>query len=245
MRKKSSSLIPKLYFALTMIIISGFANASSVQQDKAENLPLAYEGYTGIYDGFTLKLDERFDDFDNTAWVTGDGAVGEESACRFQPQGVEVAGGLLNLVIRKEPIEAGWSEDHQKEKWAYDFSCGELRSHNSKRVRYGRFETRMKAPARAVASGYISSLFTYNFEGEQPEWEEIDVELEGGRPDKFQANLIYGKNTWAWSGTRQWGAWESIRRIKAIFPENKDFRSNLITPFSSCFSKNTTNIYCV
>ena len=37
----------------------------------------------------------------------------------------------------------------------------------------------------------------------------------------------------------------SIRRIKAIFPENKDFMSNLITPFSSCFSKNTTNIYCV
>jgi len=67
----------------------------------------------------------------------------------------------------------------------------------------------MRAPARAVASGYISSLFTYNFEGEKPEWEEIDVELEGGRPDKFQANLIYGKNTWAWSGTRQWGAWEA------------------------------------
>ena len=37
----------------------------------------------------------------------------------------------------------------------------------------------------------------------------------------------------------------SIGRTKAIFPENKDFRGNLITPFSSSFSKNTTNIYCV
>ena len=36
-----------------------------------------------------------------------------------------------------------------------------------------------------------------------------------------------------------------VNEAKAIFPENKDFRGNLITPFSSCFSKNTTNIHCV
>ena len=36
-----------------------------------------------------------------------------------------------------------------------------------------------------------------------------------------------------------------LGRAKAIFPENKDFRGNLITPFSSCFSKNATNIYYV
>ena len=36
----------------------------------------------------------------------------------------------------------------------------------------------------------------------------FDVELEGGRPDKFQANLIYGIDTWNWWTTRQWGAWE-------------------------------------
>ena len=216
MRRNYNSLVRKLYFIVIVIAISGCAEATSLQKEDGVNLPLAYEGYTGIYEGFTLKLDERFDDFDNAAWVTGDGAVGKEAACRFQPQGVVVTGGLLNLVVREEPIEAGWSEDHEKEKPAYQFSCGELRSHNSKRVRYGRFETRMRAPARAVASGYISSLFTYNFEGEQPEWEEIDVELEGGRPDKFQANLIYGKNTWAWSGTRQWGAWEDKIEIGPV-----------------------------
>jgi len=37
----------------------------------------------------------------------------------------------------------------------------------------------------------------------------------------------------------------SIGRTKAIFPENKDYRGNLITPFSSCFSKSTTNVYWV
>ena len=34
------------------------------------------------------------------------------------------------------------------------------------------------------------------------------MELEGGRPDKFQANLIYGLDTPNWVATREWGAWE-------------------------------------
>jgi beta-glucanase (GH16 family) len=149
-------------------------------------------------------------------WEIGDGAVGGEAACRFQPQGVKVDNGLLNLIIRKEPIAPGWSNDHQMQKSAYEFSCGELRTTESKKIRYGRYETRMKAPARTVASGYISSLFTYTNEGEPREWEEIDVELEGGRPDKFQANLIYGRNTWQWWATRKWGAWEDKINIAPV-----------------------------
>ena len=45
----------------------------------------------------------------------------------------------------------------------------------------------MKAPARETASGYISSLFTYINEPDangEREWEEIDVELQGRRPDE-------------------------------------------------------------
>ena len=34
------------------------------------------------------------------------------------------------------------------------------------------------------------------------------AELEGGRPNKFQANLIYGLDAPNWSATREWGAWE-------------------------------------
>jgi beta-glucanase (GH16 family) len=191
-----------------MIMLNSCVGIDAPQQLDVGNLPVAYEGYTGHYNGFSLVLDDRFDRFDENTWEVGDGAVGGEAACRFQPQGVKVENGLLNLVIRKEPIAAGWSNDHEMEKAAYEFSCGELRSVNDKRVRYGRFETRMKAPNRDVASGYISSLFTYTNEGDPREWEEIDIELEGGRPDKFQANLIYGKDVWAWWATRKWGAWE-------------------------------------
>ena len=172
------------------------------------SLPTAYPGYTGVYSGYTLKLDERFNSFNTAIWKKGDGAVGGESICRFQPQGVQVVNGNLELVVRKEYVPGSYSYDHQAEKGAYNYSCGEMRTIPSKRIKYGRIETRMKAPSRSVATGYISSLFTYKHEGSPREWEEIDVELEGGRPDKFQANLIYGVNVVDWNGTRQWGAWE-------------------------------------
>lgn len=172
------------------------------------NLPTAYPGYTGTYSGYTLKLDERFNSLNTAIWAKGDGAVGNESICRFQPQGVQVANGNLELVVRREYVPGSYSYDHKSEKGPYNFSCGELRTVPSKRIKYGRIEARIKAPSRSVATGYISSLFTYKHEGSPREWEEIDVELEGGRPDKFQANLIYGVNVVDWNGTRQWGAWE-------------------------------------
>ena len=122
---------------------------------------IAYPGYTGEYDGFTLVYDDRFDAFNTDVWRKGDGAVGGESMCRFQPRGVQVVDGILELVIRQEPVAPSWSEDHQQQKGDYQFSCGEMRTDLTSQVRFGRIETRMRAPSRATASGYISSLFTY------------------------------------------------------------------------------------
>ncbi len=182
--------------------------ASLGMHAQSEESLITYPGYTGEYAGYTLKVDERFNALDNNLWRKGDGAVGHESDCRFTPQGVVIRDGVLNLIVNKEKVPASWSEDHQQKKRAYGYSCGELRTAPEKSVKYGRFETRMKAPARATASGYISSLFTYVNSGSPREWEEIDIELEGGRPDKFQANLIYGLDTPNWVATREWGAWE-------------------------------------
>ena len=181
--------------AATLLFTSG--EALSDHRSEANEL-VAYPGYTGDYPGFTLRLDERFDRFDPDIWAKGDGAVGGEAMCRFTANGVQVVDGILELVIRKEHVPESWSEDHKQEKGVYDYSCGELRTRADQRVHYGRLEARMKAPQRQKASGYISSLFTYRSEGTPKEWEEIDVELEGGRPDKFQANLIYGLDTWEW-----------------------------------------------
>lgn len=192
------------------------AACASLDWSSSEPTELtAYASYTGSYDGFTLVVDDRFDQLDSTLWRPGDGAVGGESICRFQDQGVIVEDGRLKLIVRPEAVPPSYSKDHEQEKGPYDYVCGELRTVDDRRFHYGRFEARMKAPNRATASGYISSLFTYRFDTdpnsdtpESTEWEEIDVELEGGRPDKFQANLIYGKDTWEWWRTRVYGAWE-------------------------------------
>ncbi|WP_371378774.1 family 16 glycosylhydrolase [Thalassotalea aquiviva] len=202
---------------LTTGLALSLSACALVQGEQTSNKQalISYPEYTGAYEGFTLVIDERFNTFNPEIWRKGDGAVGNESLCRFQDQGIDVKDGLLNLIIQKEDIASSWSEDHQHMKKAYPYSCGELRTLPELKFRYGRIETRMKAPNRETASGYISSLFTYtnNYDpkaadaGNQ-EWEEIDVELEGGRPDKFQANLIYGKNTWEWWRTRNYGAWE-------------------------------------
>ncbi|MEO0548469.1 MAG: family 16 glycosylhydrolase [Pseudomonadota bacterium] len=175
----------------------------------------AYPGFTGAYEGFTLVIDERFDHFNPDIWRRGDGAVGTESMCRFQEQGVVVKDGMLNLIVSEEPVPASFSDDHQNQKPAYDYACGELRTVDETKYLYGRIEARMKAPDRNVATGYISSLFTYRLlndpsldQAHMTEWEEIDVELEGGQPDKFQANLIYGVDAPSWLETRLYGAWE-------------------------------------
>ena len=207
--------MPKRNLFVIGCVHAALAACTSVQQ-PLENELVAYPGYTGVYEGFTLVLDDRFDLFNAEYWQKGDGAVGSEAMCRFQDQGVQVANGVLDLVIQEEFVKGDWSEDHQLMKDDYDYSCGEMRTRPDRRIRYGRIETRMKTPSRETGSGYISSLFTYvkAYEPETSEgtrrleWEEIDVELEGIRPDKFQANLIYGMDTWEWWRTRAYGAWE-------------------------------------
>jgi beta-glucanase (GH16 family) len=204
--------VKQVSYTAFALILAGCATSND--RERSEELA-AYPTYDGSYEGFTLVVEDRFDTFDDTLWRTGDGAVGGESMCRFQPQAVRVEDGVLRLIVREEAVPAGWSEDHEQEKGPYDYVCGELRTQDMKTFHYGRIEARMKAPDRETASGYISSLFTYRFDKdvasstpESTEWEEIDVELEGGRPDKFQANLIYGKDTWEWWRTRAYGAWE-------------------------------------
>jgi beta-glucanase (GH16 family) len=200
-------------FSALALLISACANP--IPGGSGESELITYPGFTGEHEGFSLVIDERFDRFNAALWSRGDGAVGTESMCRFQDQGVIVEDGKLKLIVEEEKVPASFSRDHQEEKLAYDYSCGELRTIAEREIHYGRIEARVKAPARETASGYIASLFTYRYAQDQTsdvahkiEWEEIDVELEGGRPDKFQANLIYGKDAESWLETRRFGAWE-------------------------------------
>ena len=74
---------------------------------------------------------------------------------------------------------------------AKDFSGAEL--YTLKEFEYGKFEARMKM---AAASGTVSSMFLYQNGSEQASaerWVEVDIEVLGKEPGKFQSNIITGK----------------------------------------------------
>ncbi|MFT7559181.1 MAG: beta-glucanase (GH16 family) [Flavobacteriales bacterium] len=172
----------------------------------------SYPGYTGLYPNFTMTLDDRFEFLDTNFWETGDGGFNEND-CRFQPQGVQFINGKMQLVVAEEFVPASNSVSNGNQLVVdKDYSCGELRSKEP--VLYGRLEARVRTPNVDQASGYISSLFTYlNDADDGFRWREIDVEMEGARPTKFQRNLIFGEGTWIWSETRAWGAYEEVMEI--------------------------------
>ena len=74
---------------------------------------------------------------------------------------------------------------------AKDYSGAELFSNET--FMYGRFEARMMM---ASGSGLVSSMFTYyndSYKGDPEPWVEIDIEILGKNPSKFQSNIITGK----------------------------------------------------
>ena len=74
---------------------------------------------------------------------------------------------------------------------AKDFSGAEL--YTNEEFSYGKFEARMKM---AAASGTVSSMFLYQNGSEQASaerWVEVDIEVLGKEPEKFQSNIITGK----------------------------------------------------
>jgi len=186
--------------------------ASDGKDDTAHNFTItvtekpavtAYDGYTGEYPEFTLVVDERFDEFDNEQWIKSTHTFAEPG-CIFEESGVEISEGIMSLVIDESTNAKG-------------YSCGEIRSVD--RYSYGRMEARIKSPATETASGFVSSLFTYVFNPQDANtinWRELDIEMEGGRPEKFQANYIYGDDEWEWWKTRGWGAYEDIIDIGPI-----------------------------
>ena len=73
---------------------------------------------------------------------------------------------------------------------AKDYSGAELFTNST--YMYGRFEARMMM---ASGSGIVSSMFAYyndSYKGSPEPWVEIDIEILGKAPAKFQSNIITG-----------------------------------------------------
>lgn len=200
----------RLIYSLIAVILSGCATGPTASVDdkieaEAQSDLIAYPGYTGKYPGFTLEIDDNFDDYDTEVWTKAHNHTFTEPQCIFEERGVQYNEGIMALTIDRADNEKG-------------FYCGELRTKET--YPYGRIEARIKTPPTEVASGFISSLFTYvirpqEADSDEPYWREIDVEMEGNanpndpkRDKKFQANVIFGDGVWQWYETRQWGAYE-------------------------------------
>lgn len=126
-------------------------------------------------DGWELVWEEDFEARDaafDARWSVGTHTFDGNDA-QFVADHVVVADGVLTLRL---------TADATAER---RFSGAEIRTHNETGfLRYGRFETRMKA---ARGSGVISSFFTYR----NSPWQEIDIEILGREPDTLHANLFY------------------------------------------------------
>ena len=75
--------ISSSFFAIVLSVATSSAWALSHQQPL-----VSYPNYTGQYEGFTLILDERFDEFNGEIWKKGDGAVGGRGR-NVKPENVE------------------------------------------------------------------------------------------------------------------------------------------------------------
>jgi len=219
-------------FLLLALITLSSCNSTSTSLSRAEDAKhsettesvktdssdlIAYKGYIGVYPQFRLKIDDRFDSFNTVIWQKGDCGF-MEPASRFVPDNVQVQGGIMKLIIDKEELPGGVCSQG-REIGPKQYSAAEVRS--KERFLFGRFEARIKTPHTNVASGYIASLFTYVNDVPDPySWREIDIEMEGVRPNKFQSNLIFGEDTWEWWRTRDWGAYEE----KHVIGPTSDWR---------------------
>ncbi len=118
---------------------------------------------------WTLLHHEDFAKLDTTFWARASHTFGGNAA-RFRPANVYVAGGLLHLLLKKEP-----SLDRQ-------YTGGELRTRRT--FRTGRFVVRMKA---AKGSGVVSSFFLFRYNP----WQEIDIEFLGKNTRQIHLNTYF------------------------------------------------------
>jgi beta-glucanase (GH16 family) len=88
-------------------------------------------------------------------------------------------------------IDQKWNpSDGNDAEWSPNYSGGEFRTNNF--YHYGYYETSMKAIKN---DGVVSSFFTYTgpsdvVNGQKNPWDEIDIEILGKDPSKWQSNII-------------------------------------------------------
>lgn len=128
---------------------------------------------------FTLKFRDDFDAFDASRWQLMTHSWGTNLAL-FSEESVSVEDGLMSLALL--PAPEGTVDDQGLEK---QFLGAEVRSRDT--LTYGRVKARAKL---ARGSAVVSSLVTIYTPWPADNWNELDIECLGQKPDLVQFNAM-------------------------------------------------------
>lgn len=125
---------------------------------------------------------------------------------RFAKEGISFSDGKMKLTVDEAAQVSAAPDTCSHAEYGTVFSkpliSGEMRSRYNL-FRYGRYETRLKAPQvqpgnTTINGNYIATLFVFRtpkFDA----WREIDIEVTGNGPGTVTTNLITANDTFAWN----------------------------------------------
>jgi len=157
------------------------------------------------YPNFTLRLAEEFEapiDLDtHQIWTWSDGGLSEGSV-RFVKEAITFEGGKMKIQVSENKgvhVQACSHAEHGPVS-GKPLISGELRTRHNW-FRYGRYETRMKAPEvhagdPSIDGNYVASMFVFR-DGKFKHWREIDVEVIGS--GDVVTNVLNADGSSSWS----------------------------------------------
>ena len=160
---------------------------------------------SGKYPNFTLRLAEEFEapiDLDtHPIWTWSDGGLSEGSV-RFVKEAITFKGGKMRIQVSENNgahVQTCSHAEHGPVS-SKPLISGELRTRHNW-FRYGRYETRMKAPEvqagnPSIDGNFVASMFVFR-DGKFKHWREIDVEVIGS--GDVVTNVLNADGTSSWS----------------------------------------------
>jgi hypothetical protein len=168
-------------------------------------------GPVNKYAGFTLALDEEFDqaiDLDNDPiWTWSDGGR-PESRTRYNKSQISFTGGqmIITAIAMMVPSGLSYAEPALNQNTGTVSSrsvlSGELRTKYNN-YRYGRYEVRYTAPIENGGSGasgnFLATMFTFRTPS-WLEWREIDVMLEANIKGQVAYDMVTANGVTSYPG---------------------------------------------
>jgi endo-1,3-1,4-beta-glycanase ExoK len=184
------------------------SKVSSTSHPASSNLPYGHSSKSKAYPsypGFTLWLVEEFDQpidlQSDPIWTWSDGGL-KEGQVRFVKEQIKFEDGKLKIeVARNHGSQQPCSHAQSELVLPKPLVGGEIRTRYNM-FRYGRYETRMKAPTvqpnnPQVDGNFVATMFVFR-DASFKHWREIDLEVTGRGPGAISSNVISGEHASRW-----------------------------------------------